>query len=62
MTATLPQKELLRPDEVAKYLSLSIKTIYRWIECGRLDAVKIGGRCVRIPRESVEKVILPASV
>lgn len=56
----LPDKALLRPDEVAEYFSVSTRTVYRWIECGTLGAVKVGGDCIRIPRESVEKSLKPA--
>ena len=55
----LPNKELLRPDEVAKYLSVSRKTIYLWIDTGKLDAVKIS-RLIRIPRKSVLDLQKPA--
>lgn len=50
----LPDKELLRPDEVAEYFSLSVKTIYRWIDEGKLDAIKIGEKTLRIPHEAVK--------
>jgi excisionase family DNA binding protein len=50
----LPEKTLLRPDEVAAFWSVSVKTIYRWIDMGILEAVKKGGT-VRIPREKAEK-------
>lgn len=52
---TLPPKEYLRPDEVAKYWSVSKRTIYVWIETGKLKAVKIG-RLLRIPRQEVESI------
>ena len=55
----LPNKELLRPDEVAKYLSVSRKTIYLWIDTGKLDAVRIS-RLIRIPRKSVLDLQKPA--
>ena len=51
---TLPEKSLLRPDEVAAFWSVSVKTIYRWIDLGILEAVKKGGT-VRVPRENAEK-------
>lgn len=50
---TLPQKELLRVDEVASYFDVSNRTVYLWIDNGILEAEKIGGT-IRIPRESVE--------
>ncbi|MFH2074439.1 MAG: helix-turn-helix domain-containing protein [Pseudomonadota bacterium] len=51
---TLPDKDLLRPDEVAAFWSVSVKTIYRWIDLGILPGVKKGGT-VRIPKEDAEK-------
>ncbi len=51
---TLPNKELLRPDEVALYLSVTRKTVYQWINTGKLEAVRIS-KLLRIPRVAVEK-------
>jgi excisionase family DNA binding protein len=56
----LPDKALLRPDEVAKYFSVSVKTVYRWIDMGRIEGVKIAGGLVRIPREAIDKTTQPA--
>jgi excisionase family DNA binding protein len=53
--STLPDKELLRVDEVAEYFSVSPKTIYLWIDHGHLIAEKFVGT-VRIPRKSVIKL------
>lgn len=50
---TLPQKELLRPDEVALFLDVSRATIYRWIVEGKLPSRKISDRLIRIPRKAV---------
>jgi excisionase family DNA binding protein len=50
---TLPEKELLRPDEVAEYLRLHRATVYRLCETGKLDSVRIGERSIRIKRYSV---------
>jgi excisionase family DNA binding protein len=52
----LPQKPLLRPDEVAQFLSVSLKTIYRWHRSGILVGTKIN-RSLRIPRDSVLALI-----
>ena len=48
----LPDKHLLRPDEVAEYLRVSKKTVHRWVKKGTLDAIKINN-LVRIPRSAV---------
>lgn len=50
----LPQKALLRVDEVATYFDVSEKTIYLWIDHGLLEAEKYK-RVIRIPRESIGK-------
>ena len=52
--STLPNKELFRPDEVAVYFSVTRKTIYQWIDTGKMEAVKIS-RLIRIHRSAVEK-------
>lgn len=52
--STLPNKELLRPDEVAVYFSVTVRTVRRWIGEGKLKAVKVFG-VTRIPRKEVVK-------
>ncbi len=51
------EKRLLRPDEVAAFLSVSKWTIYRWVEEGRLRATKVGPGCLRIFSDSVEVLV-----
>ena len=51
---TLPEKELLRPEEVADFWSVSVKTIYRWIDLGIIPAEKKGGT-VRVRYSEAEK-------
>lgn len=48
----LPNRELLRVDEVARYFSVTERTIRLWISHGHLDHVKKVG-IIRIPRKSV---------
>ena len=48
----LPNRQLLRPDEIARYYSVSKSAVYRWIETGKLEAIKVAGKTIRIPRES----------
>jgi excisionase family DNA binding protein len=52
----LPSKTLLRPEEVALFLSVSLKTVYRWYHSGIIDGTKMN-RCLRIRRDSVLKLI-----
>ena len=50
----LPDKKLLRPDEVAAFWRVSVKTVYRWVEMGIMPGVKKGGT-LRVPKEDAEK-------
>ncbi|MDD2903154.1 MAG: helix-turn-helix domain-containing protein [Thermodesulfobacteriota bacterium] len=52
-------KRFFRPDEVARLLALSRRTIYRMIRDGRLQAIKWGSGPWRIPREAL-LALLPA--
>jgi excisionase family DNA binding protein len=47
-------ESLLSPKEVANALSLSVETIYRWIENGTLPAIKVGKRAVRVSEKSLK--------
>jgi len=53
-------KRFFRPDEVARLLALSRRTIYRMIRDGRLQAIKWGSGPWRIPREALQ-ALLPAA-
>lgn len=55
----LPNKALLRPNEAAPFLRVSLATVYRWCDSGLLKAIKIRGTR-RIFRESIIKRILDA--
>ena len=47
----LPNKALLRPDEVADYFRVKVRVIYKWVDEGRIKgAVRVAGRTIRIPR------------
>lgn len=54
----LPLKKTLRPDEIAAFLSLSRRTVYRWIKAGRLPSLRLGGS-VRVLREDLIKAVSP---
>ncbi len=56
MFGDLPLKTLLKPDEVALFLSVSLKTIHRWYQSGLIGGVK-AGRSLRIYRDSIVKLV-----
>ena len=45
--------ELLTIQQVATWARVSTKSIYRWIEAGKIPVVKIGARTYRIPARAV---------
>jgi excisionase family DNA binding protein len=55
----LPDKTLLRVDEVAAFFRVTERTIYLWCEHGHLAAERTPGKSIRITRESALKCRLP---
>lgn len=49
----LPEKDLLRVEEVATYFDVSQRTIYLWVEHGKLEGRKLARNVLRITRSSV---------
>jgi len=50
-------KPLLRVEEAAEALAVSRWTIYRWVEQGRSEGTKIGGRSLRVFNRSIEQLV-----
>ena len=48
----LPNKPLLRIDEVAGYVDVSTRTVRNWIKYNKVRWIKVGGT-YRVYRESV---------
>lgn len=53
----LPEKAYYRPDEIAEYYQVSRSTVYLWIETGKISAVKVMGKTIRIPREALSIMV-----
>jgi len=49
-------RDIMTPKQVAEYLQLHVMTIYRYINKGKIPAVKIGAQ-YRIKREAVEQLL-----
>jgi excisionase family DNA binding protein len=49
-------EKLLTPDQVAEYLAVSRKTVYRIINSGKLNAIKVES-ILRIPEESLKEYV-----
>ena len=56
------EKQLMRVDEAAAFLSVSRWTIYRWVDEGRLRATKIGKGSLRIFHESIVGLVHESQV
>ena len=52
---------LLTPKQVAERLSVSTRTVYSWVEQGRLPVVKLSERVTRIPEVAVEALVAQAT-
>ena len=51
----MTEERFLSVKEVSKIFSLSTRTIWRWIERGDLNAIKVG-KSVRISTNEVERL------
>ena len=51
---------LLTPKQVAERLSVSTRTVYAWVEQGRLPVVKLSERVTRIPELAVDAIVAEA--
>jgi len=49
--------ELLTPNETARMLNISLRTLSRYREEERLPYVQYSSRCFRYPRRSIEEFI-----
>lgn len=49
--------ELFSVKQVANYLNVSERTIYRWIKEGEITCVKIGKRFIRITAAEVNRMV-----
>ncbi len=57
MELTEIKVEYITLAEASKYLSVSIPTLYRWKDTGKLSFYKIGGTSVRIKMDDLQKLI-----
>jgi excisionase family DNA binding protein len=51
------EKRLLRVEEAAAYLNVKQSTIRAWLLRRRLPRVLVGTRAVRIPLDSLERLV-----
>jgi len=56
MDKTQVERKAYSPKEVQEMLGIAQTTVYRWLESGRLPAVKIG-KLWRIPADALEELL-----
>jgi excisionase family DNA binding protein len=54
-TKPLPEKVLLRVDEVAQYFDVTPRTVYLWIDHGHLEIEYTPGSQIRVTKDSIDK-------
>lgn len=54
----IDRPKLLTPAEIAKELRISLRTVYRMIDSGQLEAIRIGDQ-YRIKAESLDRLLNP---
>ena len=54
------ETEYATVSEAARLLRVSVPTVWRWIDSGRLPADRVGRRNIRIKRADIDSVITPA--
>jgi excisionase family DNA binding protein len=58
---TAPETMLYRPAHVAEILGVSVRSVFRMVETGELNAVRIAGaRGFRVPRAELERFVSAA--
>jgi excisionase family DNA binding protein len=62
IAAELPDKSFYRIDEVAEILGVSDNSIANWIRQGRLRAVRMGTKLVRIPRAELRRFLTASEI
>jgi len=60
-TDLLPRKPVFRPDEAASIFCVHTRTLYRWVDEGKIGAVRTPGGALRIPRESIITILSAAT-
>jgi excisionase family DNA binding protein len=48
---------LLKVQELAERLNISVGTAYHWLSQGRLPCVRFSSRCVRFRESAVQKML-----
>lgn len=53
----MSETQFVSPREIAERLSVKPVTVYAWIRQGRLPAVRLGPRCVRVRADDLDRFV-----
>jgi excisionase family DNA binding protein len=56
-TRDVRQKTLLKPREASEHFNVPLRNIYDWYGSGRIEGVKVTGRCLRIYKDSLQALL-----
>ncbi len=59
--ATTKKPTYVSPSRVAEDLNVDARTVRRWISEGRLTAVRLSARCIRIDTAEVDRFVSQAA-
>jgi excisionase family DNA binding protein len=60
MPTAIEERDYLTPAEAARQLHVSVSTVWRWIDKGKLPAYRVGERFIRIPKAGLSQVVRSA--
>lgn len=49
--------QLYTPQKTADILGVTRKTIYNWINEGKIQAIQLPGRGIRIPQSEIDRIL-----
>jgi excisionase family DNA binding protein len=58
--AIVQDREYFTVAEAARELGVSPSTIWRWIDAGKLPAIRVGSRTIRVRKDDLEAMVTPA--
>ena len=50
------EEELLKPEQVAEILNVSMTSVYRWLNTGELKGIRVG-KLWRVRKSDLQKII-----
>ena len=56
----LPRRTLVTPQEAANFLRVHRSTIYRWVDLGTIEGIRVRGS-LRIPRSELIIIFPPST-